>query len=55
MPKKTTSTQKGGLTTAQAKELVEVIVARALQAQARELEKHLLDIHERLALLEQRK
>ena len=56
MPRKTaTPTNTTSVTPPRVKEIAETVVSKAMQEQARELEKHLMSIHDRLTALEQRK
>ncbi len=54
MPKKSTTKTTPGLIREEVKEVAQSVVASAIREQARELEKHLHSIHERLQALEKR-
>ena len=49
-----TQTQRPGISRGDALELVDSVVRGAIREQARDLEKHLTDIHKRLLKLESR-
>jgi predicted transcriptional regulator len=52
MPKKNTTKNPAGLNREETREVAQDVVAEAIRDQARELEKHLKSIHERLQALE---
>ena len=54
MPKKNTTKTTSGLIREEVKEVAEDVVRQAISEQARDLEKHLQSIHERLQALETR-